>query len=270
MRVIKIIIVIVLPILLIQCKSPNNLRIDKISLEKKITLELEEWGIRSNLQVQEKDSSRIDINITLLKKKGSDSNSFFLDRESNQIMINLLSFIFYDELKNFNFIKFNVIGEGFDVGYDFAGNKRTVEFAYESYSNHEQLFSLYKYVFKNMRYLDVLRSTQLINHISKEFEEYYFNGSFWDLFYGFVISSTSHEQINEFAFHFISFVAVAKAFALSNIDYQINIKSLEYIIADCGFDPALVDLTYQELVEMFNKGTFRNIQGEYAPPLPHD
>lgn len=262
MKVIKIIIVFVLTISLFQCKSPNNSLVDEISLEKKIILELEEWGIKSNSQVQEKDSSSIDINITLLKKKGSDSTSFFLDRESNQIMINLLTYVFYDELKNFDFIKYNVIGEGFDIGHDFTGNKRTVEFAYESYSNHNQLFSLYKYVFKNMSYLDVLRSTQLINHISKEFDEYYFSGSFWDLFYGFVLSSNTHEQINEFAFHFIAFVAVAKAFALSNIDYKINIKSLEYIIADCGFNPTLVDLTYQELVEMFNKGTFRNIQGD--------
>lgn len=223
---------------------------EDVELGKNLSDKLNIWKLKNTTSVYE-SRQNIDVNITF---KGDSLGAFFLDKESNTMVLTMLCYSFYNRFEAFDTVKFQLRFEGYpDVLFVNLSQKKLAE-NHQEFINTPYFYDFVEFSFIHLGYIDVLKSTQLIKHLNKIFPDIYdFEGGYWLLLYKYCIACKEPEEnINEI-FYFLWFASDAIYYVPAK-DENSSIKwHMEYFLTTFGFDAVLLDEKFIEIYEYLER-----------------
>lgn len=224
-------------------KKENKMATKELSF--KIKEKLISWKLNTDVALKN-EAGKIKIEIVF---KGKSKNSFFLDKESNNMIIAMLDYTFYDELNNTNEINYKLGFEGYPDVLQMTITKEKLTENYVYFNNTPIFYDFVEFAFINMGYINVLRATQLIEYLNKNYSEIFnYNGSFWNLLYDYSKACKSPEKNLKGIYNFVWFAGSTSDPANPRED-DINQDVFKYYLKSCNLKPELLSMDALELMK---------------------
>jgi hypothetical protein len=195
-----------------------------------VRTELNKLGLDSEVQMF---TSNDDIKFNI-DYKGIDLNSFFIDSESNNLIIALVCHRLYKSLDpKLRSISFSIRFQNYKEYYQIELNKEQLKKFNSSFENNPLFEKFVVYSLRNMKYLLVTESTQLIGLLQKRYSENFSHkGSFWKLLQGYsegCKNKIKSQPYNDFIFF------VQKMIKVKEIESEGGFDTFDYFIERCKF-----------------------------------
>lgn len=225
-----------IPIVFLFCKcSYNN------TLERKIKDNLSSWKIKSEVVVETNENT---LNVHIFVK-GEDGD-FFMDVKSNEMIIKMLSYILFEDIRDYNdfnyIIKFNRYDEVIEINTDINGINENKKY----FDTSGKMYEFVQYSLSNMKYIDVLIATQLIKKINESDNEIFtYQGDYWDLLYDYSKACESPGLNQKNIYHFVLFAGFASHPDQSFLDRKLFV----YYLNSCGLDTQLLDMNALDILK---------------------
>lgn len=147
----------------------------KSVLEKDISEKLTEYNFFPEVNILESSKNGVTIDIYFKNKNhlaASNTNNeffFFLDEKSNLQLIDLLAYLFNEQLVDYSNTAFELSFEGYTDRIIKSFSSMDLEKLVSHFNNTKKYIYFAEYAFKEMGYIGVLESTEMINHLDKNF-----------------------------------------------------------------------------------------------------
>ncbi len=237
-----------LVLLIILSTSCNQCAKKEITnFENEVAKELYGWGLHNEVVVSEVENT-INITIHFLKNDSNSLNSYFLDEESNNLVIAMLNQTFYEKLKNYKDIAYSL---SFEDKKDMAPmivliNNTKLNVTRTQFENTPKFYDFVKYAFEHVQSVDIVRANAWLEYLRDKPEVFDFKGSFWKLLYNFTVACDKPEEKINDIYLFIAFTGLI-ADPDNPKEDDINQENLKYFIKSCGFDTELIYLSLPDL-----------------------
>lgn len=238
---------LIIVILVTSCLSnKKNKHID--ILTSKLSDKLLSWKLKNDTVIMEYEN-RLDIRIFY---NDTDTNPFFLDIESNNMVTAMLGYYFYEDLKIYEIINFQLEFEGYKDIVHISLDQKKLQSNYENFNETPIFYNFVEHSFIHLGYIGVLRATQSVKNLNKIVNEIFdFKGNFWDLLYSYSKECGKIEKNQNDTYHFIFLIG-----ELNHMDefmgYKYNQETLKYFLNSCGYDELLLNKNPLELMEYFD------------------
>jgi|GEM_PF-2721355 len=231
--------------------------IDVTQYEEIIKIKIQELGMDSEVFVNEMSKNSILIDIIYnggeFKNEFSD---FFLDKQSNEIIVNLLTLELYRSYSNLTNIEYKIGFQGYPdvLKKDYSKSELDALLRIS-----ESSVKVLEFAVTNMRYKGVIRADQFIDYILINYpNKFTYSGSFWEL-----LNSYSRATINppENAYELYSFLVFAASFSEygEKTGNEENSEWMKYFLRVGGFDSRLLNYSSEEIaVYLENRFGFGN------------
>jgi hypothetical protein len=239
-------------VILVLILSSCDFRVDlNKELEQDISSKLTGWKLNNEVKINE-EQDVLEIEIEYKKGNVQDSVSFYLDAESNNMVLTMLSVSFLKEFSQYNEIQCSISFEGYP-------NKSEIKLTNQKISENRKIFEqvpifydFVEYAFINMKYVGVMQATQTIKFLRENSSEFDYEGSFWDLLYGCAISCGQNDKYIYHAKSFIWFTGVC-----NNPEFiqegDIFPEYLLYYFNECGYDESLLGMIKSDSIIKYLK-----------------
>lgn len=217
---------------------------ENVEFGKTLSDKLNEWNLENTTSVHN-SGQNIKVNISY---KGDSLGAFFLDEESNTMVLTMLCYSFYNRFEAFDTVKFQLRFEGYpDVLFVDLSQKKLAE-NHQEFLSTPYFYDFVEYSFIHLGYMDVLKSTQLIKHMNKIFPDiFHFEGGYWLLLYKYCIACKQPEEnINEI-FYFLWFASEAIYYVPAKDENSSIKKHMKHFLTTFSFDEALLDKNLVEI-----------------------
>jgi len=185
--------------------------------------------------------------------------SFFLDEKSNEQLIDLLVFSCNEHIIDNTSTTFELSFEGYTDKISRRFNKQDIENVIARFDKAKKFRSFSEYAFRQMGYIGVLESTEMIKHLGEKYSDLFnYKGDFWDLLYDYSVACENPKENPKSIYLFISFAGSMKVYddRYGNSTYRDHMK---YFLNECGYEEKLLDFTAVELIEFIgNKYSLNN------------
>lgn len=228
--------------------SPQDL-MDTQHFSSQVTNKLRDWKLNNQVTVNLNDSIAL-IAIHYTTDISDTLSPYFLDRESNDLIVTMLSYFFYEEMKELKSIVYQLTFENHSDTILVSFSSRDLEMRYKEFEKYPIFYDFVEYAFKNMRYRGVLEATQLMRFLESNTNVFDHKGSFWNLLHDYSKACQHPKDHIYSAYLFIWFTGVANDPDMKHSDnYR---QSLLYFVKSCGFKEELVFLRPEELIKQLN------------------
>lgn len=205
-------------------------------LENKISNQLSAWNLNNEVSIEEQGKT---LQIDIFYKDNDtidDLYTFFLDDESKNMVTSMLTHVFYDDLKGYEIVYFQLMSQLSAPQTDnIELTKEEIHSNHVNFSKVPTFVHFVEYALTNMRYMGVLKATQAIKYFNKNTYAINFDGSFWDFLYLYSLSCNSQKMDKEIVKQFLFFVTVVNdpEFLEESDDYFP--EPLFYFVEYCGY-----------------------------------
>lgn len=235
--------------LVISCNSSSK----EITESKNIADKLKSWGLDSELFLDIKNN---ELAISILFKKDSSNSltSYFIDEESNKMVVAMLNETFYEEFRKYNLITYNL---SFEEQKDLDEMKIIIDKemllqTHGQFIDSPKFYDFVEYAFKHVQSVDIIRSDAWIEYLSKESKLFEFTGSFWKLLHNYSMACGRPKEKLKDIYLFIAFVGLISDPGNPKKE-DINQENFKYYIESCDFDIKLIHLTLPELIKTLDE-----------------
>lgn len=245
-----IIIKMLIAITLVNCSNSSA----KDVLEFRISEKLVEYNLFSDVRVFGSSEKGVTVEIHFKNKKHSKAGNnnkslFFLDEKSNLQLIDLLAYSCNQLIIDNCTTSFELTFEGYTDRIIKRFSHKDVEKVMARFNKAKKFHPFAEYVFKEMGYIGVMESTQMIKYLNKNFNDMFnYQGDFWDLLYDYSVACENPNEDPKSIYLFISF---AGSMRVDDDIYQNSIyrKHMKYFLNECGYEEKLLDYTAVELID---------------------
>ncbi len=263
----KILIMVFILFFFTNCNEEKQ---DLLKLSEDISIMLSNWNLSNNdIELSLKDNDLI-IQIIFRKNKEDDLNSYYLDEESNSILVSMITHNFFNQLKNYETVNYELIffdksdrvliDQGFSIGF----TKARLNEVYSNIESNLKFLEFGKYIFKNITKVDIVRSQASIEIFNKYVDGFNFNGSFWDLLYTFSLGCDNPKENLDGIYHFIAFVGLIKDPENPRED-DIDQEKFKYFLQNCNYPIDLIDMGLTSLLTYLDERYEMN--GEFVKEI---
>jgi hypothetical protein len=222
---------------------------DMNELATKFSEKLNSWNL-NNVTTLRKSEQGLTVEILF---KGVNKNAFFLDKESNNMILTMLGYSFYENIKSNDTVKFQLEFEGYPDMFNIALSQDKLLENYQYFISIPRFYEFVEHSFVNLGYLDVMRSTQLIKYLNENYSEIFnYNGSFWNLLYDYSRACEAPNDNLKSIFHFILFSSLTKD-PDNPRDDDINQDAFKFYLSKCGFPDKLLQQSTFEIMDYLDK-----------------
>lgn len=236
----------ILLIVLCSCKSS-----DETYLEKKYNEKLSEWNFNTQVSIINKHET---LYIDLFFEDSVDVfgvEANLVDLESNNLLVSMLNYTFYEYIKEYDIIIYNLRFENQDNMYDYtiefseSANRKDKDF--EEFTQAPMFYSFVEYAYKEIKRADFVRSNVWIEYLS-EFPDFdfSFSGSFWKLLHNYSLECSNQDVDKKYTYLFIVFVSTMVD-PNNPTEEDIQQEKFLYYIENCGYEFEEINLTLSEI-----------------------
>lgn len=231
------------------CSFLSKKETNEKEMAVKFSKRLESWNLHNTTGIKQKEG----VLFVEIFYKGQGENSFFLDKESNNMILAMLGYSFHKEFKAIDTIKYQLKFEGYSDVFNMTLSQDKLLENNNNFIATPIFHEFVEYSFLNLKYLDVLRSTQLIKYLNENYSEIFnYNGSFWNLLYDYSKACENPQDNLKSVFHFILFSSLTKD-PDNPRDDDINQDAFKYYLSKCGFPDELLKQNTLEIMEYLDK-----------------
>lgn len=243
-------------IAIVGCNTNSSTEIlDTEHFSSQVSNKLREWKLHNRVVVSVKDSIAI-VDIHYEKNNSDTLNSFYLDKESNDMVITMLSHVFYDQLANFRGLLYELTFEDYPDRISVSFRKQELEKRHREFEEVPIFYDFVDHAFKKMRYMGVMEATQLMKYLEKNTNVFDHQGSFWNLLHDYSKACQTPQNHLYSVYLFIWFTGVVNDPAMKNSERYG--PSLLYYLKSCGFGAELMSLSPGALMKRLNYDYGRN------------
>ncbi len=241
-------IIFFIGILLLGWGCKNSALNTSVEFEK----QLANWKFNTSVSIYESQDSLLSIEIFFLKDSVKSLNSYFLDTESNKVLMAMISENFYEYLKDYSKINylFHFDNQKDMENFQITLQKKDLVETHKQFQQNPLFYDFVEYSFKEVGSVDIVRAEAWLEYLSEESNLWDFSGSYWDLLYEYSKGCSNHSENLKAIYHFIAFVGVVDNPSNTN---SINSKKLNYFIEYCDLDSNLTKKSLPDLIKFLDK-----------------
>lgn len=242
-------------LVLTNCNSKTKKELD---LTQRITEKLTTWNFMDSKILLSKKADNLTINILFSKMQDDKLNSYYMDRESNFLIASMISYIFYDDLVEYNSVNYSLEFE--DGAKTFlqkgnimliALNRKKLKEIKIGFDVNKKFYAFVEYSFKNLSRLDVAKAMASIEFFTNNVNGFDYDGTFWSLLKDYSSGCEAPSESLHSIFTFVSFVSLLKDPNNPSED-DINQEVLNHFIVNCGYSSDLLKMNLLDLLEYFD------------------
>jgi hypothetical protein len=213
-------------------------------LENEINQTFDELNLITACEINT-DTSDMYLNIFFEKNQRDTSNSFFLDEESNLVLVSLLNFEFYESFEGFDTVHYSLSFEGYLESDFMAYPKLERKKHFDEFTSYPKFLENTRYAIKNMRYMGVMQTRRMMVFLKEQVPVFNYEGTFWKFLYDFSILCDDPSVNLWSAFQFIWFTGITNDEEFKN-DADLFPEHLKFIVSNCGYPDSLVNEKFKD------------------------
>ncbi|MGS2739707.1 hypothetical protein [Sinomicrobium sp. M5D2P17] len=246
----KTILILILPLLFLSCQ--NTAKTDTDILANEMEKKLHSWKLINHISIQEKEKE-LRINIDFKKDEEKSLESYFIDQISNETVIAMLGYTFFNTLKSYDSVSYTLSFEGGDMNdLKITGNKEILKKNFDRINSSPKLYGFIEYAFKNIRSVDVARANVWLELLNNKSEIFNFKGNFWSLLEDYALACENPKENIRTIYLFIGFTGLIRDPDNPKRD-DINQENLLYYLESCGYSSGLTKLPLPDLMDALAK-----------------